>query len=105
MIGDFTLKQRSYYFDNGKFFLIVLVVLGTFDHNLQEDVDTNALYNTIYTFHMPAFILISGYFAKGIFDKGIYSEIGQKIIDSLCYVSNHLYDYVLLFIESRYFCD
>jgi fucose 4-O-acetylase-like acetyltransferase len=80
MIGDFTLKQRSYYFDNGKFFLIVLVVLGHLITSYQTDITINALYSTIYTFHMPAFILISGYFAKGFFDKEYIQKLAKKLL-------------------------
>lgn len=56
---------RDPYFDNGKFFLILLVVFG---HLLAPfRVDNNFIYNLylfIYSFHMPAFIFISGFFSK-----------------------------------------
>lgn len=54
--------ERDAYFDNARFILIVLVVLG---HGM-EIVSGNfisTLYWFIYLFHMPAFIFISGYFA------------------------------------------
>lgn len=58
-------KFRDPYFDNAKFLLMVFVVFG---HLLQPFIEQTAwsknLYFSIYTFHMPAFILISGYFAK-----------------------------------------
>ena len=59
------MEKRDAYFDNAKLFLMILVVFGHFlqpfvnDHPLYDD-----LYYFIFTFHMPAFILISGYFAK-----------------------------------------
>ncbi|GCF93346.1 acyltransferase [Enterococcus florum] len=60
------MAQRDAYFDNAKLLLMILVVFG---HLFQPFIETNALYNDLYyfifTFHMPAFILISGYFAKG----------------------------------------
>ena len=62
------------------YFLIVLVVLGHLLTTYKTDVATNALYNTIYTFHMPAFILISGYFAKGIFEKEYIQKLAKKIL-------------------------
>lgn len=59
------MKKRDAYFDNAKLFLMILVVFG---HFLQPFVNDHPLYNDLYyfifTFHMPAFILISGYFAK-----------------------------------------
>lgn len=58
-------KIRDPFFDNAKFLLLVIVVFG---HLLQPFIGeagwVHDLYFTIYTFHMPAFILISGYFAK-----------------------------------------
>ncbi|KAF1303787.1 acyltransferase family protein [Candidatus Enterococcus willemsii] len=76
-------KIRDPFFDNAKFLLMVLVVFG---HLLQPFIEQTAwsqdLYFSIYTFHMPAFILISGYFAKS-FDrkKGMQIRISfQKFI-------------------------
>jgi fucose 4-O-acetylase-like acetyltransferase len=60
-------SKRIAWFDNSKGILIFLVVLG---HLLEvyRHYDENTvvlwLYNTIYTFHMPLFILISGYFFR-----------------------------------------
>lgn len=58
-------KQREFYFDNARLYLIILVVFG---HLLRSYIGENpflyALYMFIYSFHMPAFVLISGYFAK-----------------------------------------
>ncbi|WP_414842186.1 acyltransferase family protein [Enterococcus saccharolyticus] len=65
-------KRRDPFFDNAKFLLMILVVFG---HLLQPFIAeakwSNDLYFTIYTFHMPAFIFISGYFAKSFdYKKG-----------------------------------
>lgn len=58
-------KQRDYLFDNYKAFLIVLVVIG---HFIEGSYDNNLFLTTlkwlIVSFHMPAFIFISGYFSK-----------------------------------------
>lgn len=58
--------ERNAYFDNAKVILIFLVVFG---HAVQpftaESDGINTLYVWIYTFHMPAFIFIAGFFAKG----------------------------------------
>ncbi len=58
--------QRDSFYDNARVGLIFLVVFG---HLLQPytnlSTGSQALYTWIYTFHMPAFILISGFFARG----------------------------------------
>ena len=78
------IKDRDYFFDNARAILIFLVVLG---HLLQpytsEDKFLQALYLLIYSFHMPTFLFISGYFAKNL-DKPNYLEKLQKITSSLC---------------------
>ncbi|MBS4217954.1 acyltransferase family protein [Bacillus sp. FJAT-49711] len=75
------MEKRNYYFDNAKFILIFLVVFG---HLIQSYIDSNSffssLYKLLYTFHMPAFILISGFFAKGIYEKGYLKKITKKLI-------------------------
>jgi len=75
------MKQREYYFDNAKFILIVFVVFG---HLLRSFIEENeviySLYKVIYTFHMPAFILVSGFFAKGFGKKGYVLKIAKKLI-------------------------
>ena len=58
-------KSRNYFLDNYKALLILLVVIGHFI----EPCYTNNLFLTIlkwviFSFHMPAFIFISGYFSK-----------------------------------------
>ena len=55
-------KVREYKFDNLKILLILLVVLG---HIIEPFYKLNTLYLIIYAFHMPVFVYISGYFAKG----------------------------------------
>lgn len=58
-------KTRDYLFDNYKVLLIFLVVVG---HFIQPAYGSNPLINAvkwmIVSFHMPAFIFISGYFSK-----------------------------------------
>lgn len=56
--------MRDYRFDNIKACLIILVVLG---HFLEIVPGHPFLYLFIYSFHMPVFVFISGYFAK--FDR------------------------------------
>lgn len=75
------MNHREYYFDNAKFILIFFVVFGHFIRPLIADQElVLAIYKEIYTFHMPAFILISGFFAKSINQKGYIKKIAQKLI-------------------------
>ncbi|WP_416222650.1 acyltransferase family protein [Staphylococcus aureus] len=80
-----SLKERDYFFDNARAILILLVVFG---HMLQPytsgDKYLSALYLVIYSFHMPTFLFISGYFAKNI-DKPYYLEKNFKTFDSTLY--------------------
>lgn len=58
-------KKRLYFFDNAKFILITLVLIGHFlEPVLQESGLAGAFYIFIYSFHMPAFIFIAGYFSN-----------------------------------------
>ena len=62
-----TEKVRDPYFDNAKLLLIFLVIFGHLIQPFVEDYSQiEDLYYLIYTFHMPGFILISGYFSKNI---------------------------------------
>ncbi|MRK00569.1 MULTISPECIES: acyltransferase family protein [Aeromicrobium] len=57
-------KERVAYLDNARYWVMLLVVIG---HSLTEYVvmdSAKALYTWIYLFHMPFFILISGYTAR-----------------------------------------
>lgn len=65
---------RDAYFDNLKFVLILFVVIG---HSIEALCrmgepfnDVRVLYVFLYSFHMPLFIIIAGYFTKTIDDKG-----------------------------------
>jgi fucose 4-O-acetylase-like acetyltransferase len=75
------MTTRDSYFDNAKFILIFLVVFGHFLRSFINDhVLFQSLYVTIYTFHMPAFIFIAGYFAKGSASKGYIWNVFKKLI-------------------------
>ncbi|WP_432125122.1 acyltransferase family protein [Streptomyces sp. C10-9-1] len=56
---------RDPFFDNAKYLAIVLVAVA---HAWEPVMDgsraARALYMIVYTFHMPAFILVSGYFSR-----------------------------------------
>ncbi|MFD7297662.1 acyltransferase family protein [Streptomyces sp. NPDC059897] len=58
-------KQRDAFFDNAKYLAIVFVAMGHSWEPLTDGSRTaEALYEIVYTFHMPAFIIISGYFSR-----------------------------------------
>ncbi len=79
--GDDFMKQRDSYFDNAKFILIFLVVFGHLIRSyIESDPFVLSLYKTIYTFHMPAFILVAGLFAKGFYKKGYIGKLAKKLI-------------------------
>ncbi|MFI6808325.1 acyltransferase family protein [Streptomyces luteogriseus] len=58
-------KQRDAFFDNAKYLAIVLVAMGHAWEPLKGDSRIlEAAYQLVYAFHMPAFIIISGYFSR-----------------------------------------
>ena len=58
-------STRIYFFDNLKYILILLVILGhLFESYYDKSHIIKAGFNFIYLFHMPLFIWISGYFSK-----------------------------------------
>ncbi|MGW1257107.1 acyltransferase family protein [Streptomyces sp. NPDC002513] len=58
-------KQRDAFFDNAKYLAIVLVAMGHAWEPLKGDSRVlQAAYMCVYAFHMPAFIVISGYFSR-----------------------------------------
>lgn len=68
-------KMRNYYLDNAKFVLIIMVILGHGLARLGEGVFCKTIDASVYFFHMPLFIFVSGYFSKGIIDKGFWKSI------------------------------
>ncbi|MFJ1971348.1 acyltransferase family protein [Streptomyces sp. NPDC087903] len=58
-------KQRDSFFDNAKYLAIVLVAMGHSWEPLKGDSRIlEGLYTVVYSFHMPAFIIISGFFSR-----------------------------------------
>ncbi|GAA2570601.1 acyltransferase family protein [Streptomyces fimbriatus] len=55
---------RDAFFDNAKYLLIVLVAVAHAWELVESSRATKALYILVYTFHMPAFIIISGYLSR-----------------------------------------
>ncbi len=61
------MKKRDSFFDSLKFILICLVVFGhILEYSGIKDELSFKVYSFIYTFHMPLFIFISGYFSKNM---------------------------------------
>ncbi|MDL4841708.1 acyltransferase family protein [Aquibacillus rhizosphaerae] len=73
--------NREFYFDNAKLFLIFLVVFG---HSIQPLIGDSkiieVLYYWIYFFHMPAFVFLSGFFAKGFGTKNYIVKLAKKLL-------------------------
>lgn len=71
------LRDLSY--DVLKGILILLVVLG---HSIQDPFGNvcwnNVLFNFIYTFHMPLFIMVSGYFSHSMINRSFGTVLKSK---------------------------
>lgn len=75
--------NRQYHFDNIKCILILLVVTGHFvDRCINMSYTYKALFCFIYTFHMPAFLFISGLFSKRTLNKEQFPSL--KIYELFC---------------------
>ncbi|MFJ4786339.1 acyltransferase family protein [Streptomyces sp. NPDC088794] len=58
-------KQRDAFFDNAKYLAIVLVAMGHSWEPLKGGSRIlEGVYTVVYAFHMPAFIIISGFFSR-----------------------------------------
>lgn len=58
--------ERDAFFDNAKYLAIILVACAhAWEPYRGDSRAATALYIVVYAFHMPAFILISGYFSRG----------------------------------------
>lgn len=97
--GQFVLKPaREEKWDNVKFILIFLVVLGhVADRFADVSPATGCLRFFIYTFHMPAFLFVSGLFSKKNIDNRRYANISS-------YLCLYLLIKVLIFV-SRWFAN
>ncbi|MDC3417324.1 acyltransferase family protein [Aquibacillus salsiterrae] len=84
------MKRRNPLIDNAKVVLIFFVVFGHVIQPFKAELkEIEVLYNWIYFFHMPAFILLSGLFAKGIADKGYLAKLFKRLI--IPYVVFHFF--------------
>lgn len=92
-------EAREFQYDNLRCLLIALVVLGHLLEIAGEFPHKETLYTLIYSFHMPAFLFLSGMFAR--FDRGkfifgmalpylvlqaLYTSFVEKLGDSYVHV-------------------
>ena len=84
-------KGRQYFYDNAKYILITLVVLAHFISSFQElHTSIKALWNVINTFHMPAMIFISGFFAKSYIKKDGKINVQRPVTYIILYLASQL---------------
>lgn len=62
--GQTPRRQRDPYLDNAKVLLIVLVVVGHLLERIAYSGVADGVYTWIYSFHMPAFVFVSGYLSR-----------------------------------------
>lgn len=75
-----SLKQGETYFLNLRFLLIVTVFVGNAIEPLIHQISgLHQLFLWILTFHMPLFVLVTGYFAK----SGLMGEAGQRTLTQI----------------------
>lgn len=79
-------KERIFYWDVIKAFAIFLVVYGHCLQYLQVDTEkcwSSCTFCFIYSFHMPLFMMVSGYFARGIYTKSFADNLKHKTLQIL----------------------
>jgi len=76
--------QRNYKMDNIRFLLIFLVILGHCMELFQGEFSL-ALYKIIYSFHMPAFLFLTGFFARFHPRKIVFNLICPYILFQILY--------------------
>lgn len=97
------MKQRLAFFDNAKFILMILVV---FTHLLEPFIEDwhgyHNLYYFIFIFHMPAFILIAGYFSKGLQKGNLNKVIKKTLLPYLIFQLIYSSYYALIGLEDSF---
>ncbi len=92
---------RNYSLDNAKFLLILLVVFGhVIEPFIAEDMAFEVMYLFIYSFHMPAFVMISGMLSKATLNEGTIKNLVKTILVPFI-VFTVIYESVY-FIENGY---
>ncbi len=73
--------NRMPFFDNARVILIFLVVFGHLIQPFAVDSQlVNSIYAFIYIFHMPMFIMLAGFFAKGIGEPKYILNLAKKLL-------------------------
>ncbi|WP_226669674.1 acyltransferase family protein [Metabacillus litoralis] len=73
-------NKRDPFFDNARFILVALVVLGHLVSPARANSDTIYFANNfLASFRMPALILITGYFSKRFYKDGFFQKITLSI--------------------------
>ncbi|WP_284638074.1 acyltransferase family protein [Paenibacillus silviterrae] len=79
--SNHTLNPTDIFFLNTRFLLIVMVVLGNILMPLlSTHAEAQAIVMTIFTFHMPIFVLITGYFSKGFPEDPQLQQVLLRIL-------------------------
>lgn len=93
--------KRDQYWDSLKFVLIFFVVYGhTIESYAPSGSVNRAIYNLIYTFHMPLFIFVSGRFSQ-IKDKEKYKKGIIKLFET--YLVFHIIWQLIVFASGKDF--
>ena len=85
-------SERIEYIDYIKAFAIFMVIVGHSIQNLSTCNELNVVYSFIYSFHMPLFMTLSGFFIAKSFNSGIKQFFGlickweDKILVSCCFL-------------------
>lgn len=84
-------KGRLYFYDNAKFILIFLVVLAHYLSPLTSTIPfCKVVWSSINVFHMPAFIFISGFFAKSYIAKDNTVKVQRTFTYIVLYLAAQL---------------
>ena len=77
-------KNRIIAFDFLKFFAIFLVVWGhSLQYFLSSDYSDEVVFRIIYSFHMPLFMMVSGYFSVSSMSLDIGKFLNKKMVQLL----------------------
>ena len=89
-------SQRIDYYDNAKFILIVLVLVGhAIDGITSVSGFAKSLYLFIYAFHMPVFIFLSGFLSKSL-AKNVQRAIPKIIYYFILYIVLRISVYIII---------
>lgn len=88
--------DRIYFYDNLKFILITLVVIGHFLLHILDYQISKSLFLFIYAFHMPLFIFITGFLSKRLTDKNGNFRLERILGFMILYIIFKILIYVIL---------